>query len=675
MLGWFKKKFGKKPVEEAFVEPEHPLEEAPVAKPALPEAEDAETGAEGTTGAVEEVLEPATEPVAFPDVEEAAEPSVVETEADDAAVLPVAAPAAEVSDTGNEEAGESSTAVLATGDSEDIVAPVAIDEAPAVDIAEELAAFFPELAEEPPAEVEGGPSEAAGALHDATLASEGVDEAGESQFEAVAELAETMPAKGGDEPVAAAQPPEVIAGETDALPAEAQAEPTVVQLPEEAVEADEALRSEEPSLVVEHDGQAVAPEALILESPSEPEPEIELDSVESEAVAPAPVAPVPEEVGESGVDEAAAGAVQKAEADQERGAEEEAVVDRVLDDEEPGAATIIAEDEAGREILPAVPLAEKTQEKPASKSLFKRLRDRLGKTRDAFVYRLDRLFLGKKEIDQELFEQLEEILITADLGVKTTLELLDRARKKVKRDQLSDPQALKSIIRDEILAYIQATDQPAELVMPEQGPFVIMVVGVNGVGKTTSIGKIAAKFVRSGQSVLLVAGDTFRAAAINQLRIWGERVGVEVIAQNPGADPSSVVFDGLEYGVAHAYDVILIDTAGRLHTSVNLMEELKKIKRVIGKKMPGAPHEVMLVLDATTGQNGIAQAKQFHEAVGVSGLTLTKLDGTAKGGIVANVCREVGIPVRFIGIGEQIDDLRDFDAREFVDALFAGPEQ
>jgi fused signal recognition particle receptor len=299
----------------------------------------------------------------------------------------------------------------------------------------------------------------------------------------------------------------------------------------------------------------------------------------------------------------------------------------------------------------------------------------LGKTRDAFVYRLDRLFLGKKEIDQELFEQLEEILITADLGVKTTLELLDRARKKVKRDQLSDPQALKSIIRDEILAYIQATDQPAELVMPEQGPFVIMVVGVNGVGKTTSIGKIAAKFVRSGQSVLLVAGDTFRAAAINQLRIWGERVGVEVIAQNPGADPSSVVFDGLEYGVAHAYDVILIDTAGRLHTSVNLMEELKKIKRVIGKKMPGAPHEVMLVLDATTGQNGIAQAKQFHEAVGVSGLTLTKLDGTAKGGIVANVCREVGIPVRFIGIGEQIDDLRDFDAREFVDALFAGPEQ
>jgi fused signal recognition particle receptor len=312
------------------------------------------------------------------------------------------------------------------------------------------------------------------------------------------------------------------------------------------------------------------------------------------------------------------------------------------------------------------------QEKPAVKSMFKRLQERLGKSKESFIYRLDRLFLGKKEIDQELFEQLEEILITADLGVATTLELLDDARKKVKRDQLSDPQALKTIIRDQILAYIEATNQSAELVMPTEGPFVIMVVGVNGVGKTTTIGKIAAKFVRAGQSVLLVAGDTFRAAAINQLKIWGERVGVKVIAQNPGSDPSSVVFDALEHGVAHTYDVILIDTAGRLHTSVNLMEELKKIKRVIGKKMEGAPHEIMLVLDATTGQNSLSQVKFFHEAVGVTGLTLTKLDGTAKGGIVANVCRESRIPVRFIGIGEQLDDLRDFDAREFVDALFAG---
>ena len=206
--------------------------------------------------------------------------------------------------------------------------------------------------------------------------------------------------------------------------------------------------------------------------------------------------------------------------------------------------------------------------------------------------------------------------------------------------------------------------------MPEEGPFVIMVVGVNGVGKTTTIGKIAAKFKQSGQSVLLVAGDTFRAAAIDQLKIWASRVGVDIVAQQTGADPASVVYDGIEYGIAQKADVIIIDTAGRLHTSVNLMGELKKIQRVIGKRLPGAPHEVLQVIDATTGQNGISQAKLFHEAVGVSGLALTKLDGTAKGGIVANICRELKIPVRFIGIGEQIDDLRDFEAGEFVDALF-----
>jgi fused signal recognition particle receptor len=225
-------------------------------------------------------------------------------------------------------------------------------------------------------------------------------------------------------------------------------------------------------------------------------------------------------------------------------------------------------------------------------------------------------------------------------------------------------------LSDKIRGFLLEQDQAADLAMPESGPLVIMVIGVNGVGKTTSIGKIAAKFVRAGNSVLLVAGDTFRAAAIDQLQIWGERCGIEVVAQKPGSDPSSVVFDALELGIARNYDVILIDTAGRLHTQVNLMEELKKIKRVIGKKLAGAPHEVMLVLDATTGQNGISQARMFNEAVGVTGVTLTKLDGTAKGGIVVNICRELKIPVRFIGIGEQIDDLRDFDANEYIDALF-----
>jgi fused signal recognition particle receptor len=303
-------------------------------------------------------------------------------------------------------------------------------------------------------------------------------------------------------------------------------------------------------------------------------------------------------------------------------------------------------------------------------SMFRRLQERLGKTRSGLVERLDSLFLGKKEIDQELLDDLEELLITADLGVGTVQDLLDAARSEVKRGELSDPRVLKRFLREKVLAYLQLADQAAELVMPEKGPFVIMVIGVNGVGKTTTIGKVAAKFTRSGHSVLLIAGDTFRAAAIDQLKIWGERVGVEVVAQSPGSDPSSVVFDGIEYGAANDFDVIIMDTAGRLHTSVNLMEELKKIKRVAGKKLEGAPHEILLVLDSTTGQNAVSQAKLFNEAVDITGLALTKLDGTAKGGIVVNICRELQLPVRFIGIGEQIDDLRDFNPDEFVEALF-----
>jgi len=345
----------------------------------------------------------------------------------------------------------------------------------------------------------------------------------------------------------------------------------------------------------------------------------------------------------------------------------------------------IAEQDEEAEELEIATVAEESEEEPSSlqsgqekpvavsrkgDSLFSRLQAGLSKTRKSLVYRLDTLFLGKKEIDQELFDDLEEILITADLGVSTVQELLEEVRIEVKRRELQDPMALKNILGSKIRGHLVELERAEELSVPVSGPLVIMVVGVNGVGKTTSIGKIAAKFVRAGQSVLLVAGDTFRAAAIDQLKIWGERCGVEVVAQKTGSDPSSVVFDAMEIGKARKYDVILIDTAGRLHTQVNLMEELKKIKRVISKKIEGAPHEVMLVLDATTGQNGISQARLFNEAVGVTGVTLTKLDGTAKGGIVINICRELQIPVRFIGIGEQIDDLRDFDANEFVDALF-----
>ena len=302
--------------------------------------------------------------------------------------------------------------------------------------------------------------------------------------------------------------------------------------------------------------------------------------------------------------------------------------------------------------------------------LFKRLTRKMAKTRGSMVAKVDELFLGKKVIDPELLDDLEEILITADLGAVTTMELVDDARAKLARNELSDPLVLRKTLQEKITEYLVGSDKPAELVMPDEGPFVIMVVGVNGVGKTTSIGKIANKFVNDGQKVLLIAADTFRAAAVEQLKIWGERINVPVISQDTGADPSAVVFDGLEYAEKRNFDVIIIDTAGRLHTKVNLMEELKKINRVIGKKIAGGPHEVMLVIDATTGQNGIAQTRAFSETVKVTGLTLTKLDGTAKGGIVVNICREFDIPIRFIGIGEQVDDLRDFDPVEFAEALF-----
>ena len=306
------------------------------------------------------------------------------------------------------------------------------------------------------------------------------------------------------------------------------------------------------------------------------------------------------------------------------------------------------------------------------KSLFARLTERLSKTRESFSYQIDALFLGKRVIDAELLDDLEEVLITADLGVETSMELIEYARRKVKRNELSDPESLKKALKRKIKAFITDNESDANLVMPDKGPFVIMVIGVNGVGKTTTIGKIAHKFRQAGNSVMLVAGDTFRAAAVAQLKIWGERNKVQVVAHKEGADPSSVVFDALGVALAKEIDVVLVDTAGRLHTNSNLMEELKKIKRVMSKKLPGAPHEVMLVVDATTGQNGISQAKLFHEAVGVTGITLTKLDGTSKGGIVANICKVMKIPIRFIGIGEQLDDLRDFDAEEFVEALFQG---
>ncbi len=307
------------------------------------------------------------------------------------------------------------------------------------------------------------------------------------------------------------------------------------------------------------------------------------------------------------------------------------------------------------------------QEKPRS-GFFERLRQGLSKTSESLVGRIDRLLLGKKEIDADTLEELEEILITADIGVTTTVELIRGLEQRLKRDELRDGDALRRALRDDILARMEPYARPLAISGP--APFVILVIGVNGVGKTTTIGKLASRFTQEGKKVLMAAGDTFRAAAADQLSIWGERAGVDLIRHKEGGDPSAVVFDACKAALARKVDVLIIDTAGRLHTKVNLMEELKKIFRIVGREIPGAPHETLLVLDAATGQNALSQAKLFRDAAAVSGIALTKLDGTAKGGIAVAVCNELKIPLRYIGVGESVEDLRDFDPQQFVDALF-----
>ncbi|MFO7738449.1 MAG: signal recognition particle-docking protein FtsY [Desulfatiglandaceae bacterium] len=303
------------------------------------------------------------------------------------------------------------------------------------------------------------------------------------------------------------------------------------------------------------------------------------------------------------------------------------------------------------------------------KGFLKRLRKGLSKTRATLTGRLDRLFLGKKEISEDLLEELEEILFTSDIGVASTHELIESLQAQLARKELKNPEALRNALRDHILAFLEAP--PPKRPLPGPGePLVIMVVGVNGVGKTTTIGKAAHRYVSQGKNVLLVAADTFRAAAVEQLSIWGERVGADVIKQKTGADPSAVVFDAIAAARSRQSDVVFIDTAGRLHTKINLMEELEKIHRVVGRKLPGAPHEVWLILDATTGQNAISQAEMFNKILGITGIILTKLDGTAKGGIVVGISRQLGIPITYVGIGEKIDDLRPFNAIEFVQAIF-----
>ncbi|MCM2265749.1 MAG: signal recognition particle-docking protein FtsY [Desulfuromonadales bacterium] len=299
--------------------------------------------------------------------------------------------------------------------------------------------------------------------------------------------------------------------------------------------------------------------------------------------------------------------------------------------------------------------------------LFGRLREGLAKTRETLIGKVEALFQGHPKIDEGFLESLEEILLGADFGMPVTQDLITALRRRLKTERDPDLGRLREIMAEEIGARLQS-DRPWAL--PTQRPCVIMLVGVNGVGKTTTIGKLAAQFVGEGKRVVIGAGDTFRAAAAEQLQIWGERAGAEVIRHAEGADPGAVAFDAARAAVARGADVLLLDTAGRLHTKVNLMEELKKVRRVLAREIPGAPHETWLVLDATTGQNALAQARTFCAAVEATGLVLTKLDGTAKGGIVVAIGTELGIGVRFVGIGEGVADLRPFNAAEFVAALF-----
>lgn len=301
-------------------------------------------------------------------------------------------------------------------------------------------------------------------------------------------------------------------------------------------------------------------------------------------------------------------------------------------------------------------------------SLFGRLKQRLSRSSSKLTSGFASLILGKKTIDDDLLEELETQLLSADIGIEATQTIINNLTDRVDRKQLGDGEMLFEAMRDDMVDILTPSQQP--LVIPEQSdPFVILMVGINGVGKTTTIGKLAKQFQQQGKSVMLAAGDTFRAAAVEQLQVWGERNDIPVIAQQSGADSASVIFDALQAAKSRQVDIVIADTAGRLHTQSNLMEELRKVKRVMGKLDIGAPHEVMLVLDAGTGQNALNQATQFQEIVDVSGITLTKLDGTAKGGIIFAIAKKLGLPIRYIGVGEAIDDLRPFDAEEFVDAL------
>ncbi|EPG4959139.1 TPA: signal recognition particle-docking protein FtsY [Citrobacter amalonaticus] len=454
-----------------------------------------------------------------------------------------------------------------------------------------------------------------------------------------------------DEPVETAADVEAQAPLHSKEEAEAFAE-EVVEVTEQVQEI-ETFQSAEPAVAKEHVDAQVEPQIAVAHE--------EL--------------PLPEEVKaeeETSAEEwqAEAETVEIVEA-----VEEEAQNEPELTDEELEAQALAAE--AAEDAQMIVPLAEKDapveemiqeQEKPTKEGFFARLKRSLLKTKENLGSGFISLFRGKK-IDDDLFEELEEQLLIADVGVETTRKIIANLTEGASRKQLKDAEALYGLLKDEMGEILAKVDEP--LNVEGKTPFVILMVGVNGVGKTTTIGKLARQFEQQGKSVMLAAGDTFRAAAVEQLQVWGQRNNIPVIAQHTGADSASVIFDAIQAAKARHIDVLIADTAGRLQNKSHLMEELKKIVRVMKKLDEDAPHEVMLTLDASTGQNAISQAKLFHEAVGLTGITLTKLDGTAKGGVIFSVADQFGIPIRYIGVGERIEDLRPFKADDFIEALFA----
>lgn len=447
---------------------------------------------------------------------------------------------------------------------------------------------------------------------------------------------------------------------------------------------EEAAAVHAPKTHTEAESEAFAAEVVdvteqVAESekqPSQPEPTVVAAAIEREEL------PLPEDVSQQAVEEARVETISP----QEWQAEAETVeVIEAVEEEGEKAAKFTNEEleaqalaaQATEDAVMVVPVAEEEtpveaiaqeQEKPTKEGFFARLKRSLLKTKENLGSGFISLFRGKK-IDDDLFEELEEQLLIADVGVETTRKIIANLTEGASRKQLKDAEALYGLLKDEMGEILAKVDEP--LTIEGKTPFVILMVGVNGVGKTTTIGKLARQFEQQGKSVMLAAGDTFRAAAVEQLQVWGQRNNIPVIAQHTGADSASVIFDAIQAAKARNVDVLIADTAGRLQNKSHLMEELKKIVRVMKKLDEEAPHEVMLTIDASTGQNAVSQAKLFHEAVGLTGITLTKLDGTAKGGVIFSVADQFGIPIRYIGVGERIEDLRPFKADDFIEALFA----